>query len=168
MTDKDKTKEQLIIELTVLRHRVTELETAEMAYLQLAGHLRERAKELACIYGIAQIIDASDITLHEIYQEVVDVLPSGWEYPEIARARIVVGDKEFRQLGYIGTRWKLSSDIEAYGVKRGTVEVCYVEQKPEMNIEPFLNEEWLLLSIVAGRLGRLIERRQTDLPSKDQ
>ncbi|MFC1907600.1 hypothetical protein ACFLW8_05890 [Chloroflexota bacterium] len=166
MTDKDKTKEQLIIELTAARHRVTQLEEAEMEYLQLLGHLRERAKELACIYGIVQIIDTPDITLHEIYQEVVGALPSGWQYPEIARARIVVGDKEFRPLGYIDTKWKLSSDIKAQGVKRGTVEVCYAEQKPEMNIEPFLNEEWLLLSIVAGRLGMLIERRQTDLLPK--
>ena len=146
----------------MLRNRVTALETAEMAYLQLAGQLRERAKELACIYAVAQIVDDSDITLHEIYQQVVDVLPIGWQYPETTRARIVIGDKEFRPLGYIDTKWKLSSDIEVYGIKRGTVEVCYLEQKPEMNIQPFLNEEWLLLSIVAGRLGRLIERRQAD------
>ncbi|MFC2018675.1 hypothetical protein ACFLU4_01795 [Chloroflexota bacterium] len=157
--DKDKTKKQLVTELTVLRHRVTTLETEAIALHQLMGHLHERAKELACIYAIAQIIDDQDITLHKICQQVVDVLPSGWQYPEIARARIVIGDKEFRPLGYIDTKWKLSSDIEAYGVKRGTLEVCYLEQKPENNIQPFLNEEWLLLSIVAGRLGRLIERR---------
>ena len=166
MKDKDKTKEQLIIELNVLRHRVIQLETAEMAYLQLVGNLRERAKELACIYAVAQIMDTPDITLHEIYQGVVDVLPSGLQYPEIAHARIVVGDKEFRQLGYIDTEWKLSSDIEAYGVKRGSIEVCYVEQKPEMDLGSFINEEWLLLSIVSGRLGRLVERKQIDLLSK--
>ncbi len=166
MRDQDKTKEQLITELTVLRHRVTTLKTAEMEFLQLASHLRERAKELACIYTIVQIIDERDITLHKIYQQVVDVLPNGWQYPEIARARIVIGDKEFRPLGYIDTKWKLSSDIKAYGVKRGTVEICYLEQKPEMNKEPFLNEEWLLLSIVAGQLGSLIECRQTDPLSK--
>ena len=162
MKDKNKTKEQLITELTVLRHRVTKLETSEMAFLKLAGHLHERAKELACIYAVAQIIDDPNITLQQIYQQVVDILPSGWQYPEIARARIVIGDKQFCPFGYIDTKWKLSSDIEAYGEKRGTVEVCYLEQKPEMNIEPFLNEEWLLLSIIAGRLGRLIERRQAD------
>ncbi|MFC1961637.1 hypothetical protein ACFLWN_01115 [Chloroflexota bacterium] len=160
MIDEDKTKEQLIKKLTVLRHRVTTLEKAEIAFLQLAGHLHERAKELACIYAVAQIIDDPDITLQQIYQQVVDILPSGWQYPEIAQARIVIGDEEFHPFGYIDTKWKLSSDINAYGVKRGTVDVCYLEKKPEMNKEPFLNEEWLLLSIVAGRLGRTIERRQ--------
>lgn len=162
MRDKDKTKEHLITELAVLRHRVTTLETSEVALLQLVNHFRERAKELACIYTIYQIIDNPDITFNEIYQQVIDVLPSGWQYPEITRARIVLGDKEFRPLGYIDTKWKLSADIEAFGVKRGTIEVCYLEQKPEMNKKPFLNGEWLLLSIVAGCLGRLIERRQAD------
>ncbi len=166
MIDKDKTKEQLITELTVLRHRVTTLETAEVAFLQLVGHLRERAKELACIYAITQVLDEPGSTLHEIYQHVVDVLPSGWQYPEIARAIIVIDDKEFRPLGYIDTKWKLSLDIIAHGVKKGTVKICYLEYKPEMKKEPFLNEEWLLLAIVAGRLGRLIERRQNDLLSK--
>ena len=159
MQDKNKTKEQLITELTALRKRITELEKAEQEYHQLAYHLRERSKELSCIYAIAQIIDNPDTTLYEIYQQVVEVLPSGWQYPEITRARIVIGDKELKTTGYRETKWKLSSDIEAHGSKIGTVEVCYLEQKPEMNIGPFLNEEWLLLSIVAGRLGRLIERR---------
>lgn len=162
MIDKDKTKEQLITELTVLRQRVTKLEAADIAFLQLAGHLHERAKELACIYAIAQIIDDPDSSLQKIYKQVTDVLASGLQYPDIAHARTIIDDKEFCQLGYIDTKWKLSSDIDAHGVKRGTVEVCYLEQNPENNIEQFLDQEWLLLSIVAGRLGRLIERRQAD------
>jgi len=166
MKDKDKTKEQLIRELTVLRQRISELEKAEQEYRQLAYHLRERAKELSCIYAIAQIIDAPDTTLYEIYQQVVELLPSGWQYPEIARARIVICDKEFKTMGYRETKWKLSSDIEVHGSKRGTVEVCYLEQKPEMNMGPFLREEWLLLSIVAGRLRRVTESRQAALTGR--
>lgn len=159
MQDKDKTKEQLITELTALRQRIAKLEKAEQEYRQLADHLQERAKELSCIYAITQIIDAPDTTSYEIYQQVVEVLPRGWQYPEIARARIVIGDKEFKTIGYRETKWKLSSDIEAHGSKIGTVEVCYLEQKPEMNMGPFSSEEWLLLSIVAGRLGRVTEVR---------
>ncbi|MFC1990716.1 hypothetical protein ACFLU9_01015 [Chloroflexota bacterium] len=167
MKDKYKTKEQLITELTMLRERVTELETTDWEYRQLAKHLGERVKELACIYTIAQIVDDPNITLSEAFQQVADILPSALQHPEIARARIAIGDKQFNTLGYRETKWKLSSDIEVDGVKKGFVEVCYLEQKPEMNIEPFLSEEWLLISIVAGRLGRTIERKQADkVPNK--
>jgi hypothetical protein len=160
MKDECKTKEQLITDLTMLRKRIAELETADLEHHQTVEYLQERAKELACFYAISQIIDDPNIPLFELYQQVTDILPSGWEYPKIARARITIGDKQFNTLGYRETKWKLSSDIEVNGIKKGVIELCYLEQKPEMNIEPFLSEEWLLLSIVAGRLGRTIERRQ--------
>jgi len=164
MNDEYKTKEQLVTELATLRQRITELETVEREYCQLAEHLRERSKELACIYAVAQIIDNPNISLQEVYQQVVDILPAGWQYPEVACARIIVGDKQVKTRGYRETKWKLSSDIEVCGVKNGTVDVCYLEQKPEMHIGPFLSEEWLLISIVAGRLGRVAESRQADKP----
>jgi len=132
----------------------------ETAYSQLVGHLNERSKELACIYSVAQVVDNPKTSLPKVYQRVVEILPAGWQYPAITRARIVVDDKQFRSLGYVDTEWKLSADIEVDNVKRGTIEICYLEKRPEVHIGPFLNEEWLLLTIIADRLGRLIERRQ--------
>lgn len=158
--DKDKTREQLINELATLRNRITALEVVEIAYFQLVGHLSERTKELTCIYSVAQIVDHPGSTLSKIYQQIVEVLPAGFKYPAVARARIEIDGKEFRSLGYTDTKWKLSTNIEVYNVKRGTLEVCYLEKKPEMSIGPFLNEEWLLLTVIAGRLGRLIERKE--------
>jgi hypothetical protein len=160
MNDEYKTKEQLMTELTALRQRVAELEIVELKYFQLKANLHERAKELTCIYDVVRIIDNPNITLHEIYQQVVNVLPMGWQYREITHAKIVIGDKEFKTLGYRDTKWKISSYIEVYGEKRGTIEVCYLEEKPKKDKGPFLNQELMLLSIVAGRIGRVTERRQ--------
>ena len=69
-----------------------------MKYLQLKAQLHERAKEITCIYDVVRVIDDPNITLHEIYQQVVNVFPIGWQYPEITHARIVIGDKEFGTL----------------------------------------------------------------------
>jgi hypothetical protein len=154
---KDKTKEQLITELTVARQRISELEKTTQEYYQLVDLFRERIKELSCIYAVTQIIDAPEIALDEIYQQVVDILPNGWKYPKIARARIVIGEKEFKTRGYKETKWKLSSDIEVNGTKDGILDVCYLSQQAEMDEFPFLDEEWLLISIIAGRLGRITE-----------
>ncbi len=162
MNDEYKTKEQLMAELTALRQHVTELEAIDLKYLQLKAQLHERAKEITCIYDVVRVIDDPNITLHEIYQQVVNVLPIGWQYPEITQAKIVIGDKEFRTLGYRDTKWRLSSDIKVYGTKRGIIEVCYLEEKPERDKGPFLSQELMLLSIVAGRLGRVTERRQAN------
>jgi hypothetical protein len=162
MNDESKTKEQLVAELTMLRRRITELEAIDLKYLQLKAQLHERAKEITCIYDVIRVIDDPNITLQEIYQKVINILPIGWQYPEITQAKIVVGDKEFRTSGYKETKWRLSSDIKVYGTKRGVLEVCYLEEKPERDKGPFLSQELILLSIVAGRLGRVTESRQAN------
>ena len=44
----------------------------------------------------------------------------------------------------------------------GTVEVHYLEEKPESNHGPFLKEERSLLNAIAELLGLIIERKQAE------
>ena len=52
--------------------------------------LAERVKELMCLYGIAQIAAQPGISLEEIIQGIVKLLPPAWQYPENAFARIIL------------------------------------------------------------------------------
>jgi PAS domain S-box-containing protein len=162
MKDTDKTKERLIGELTTLRRRVVELETAEQAPQKLARVLRERIKELQGIYDIAQIVDRPGIMLDEIYQEVVARLPGDWQYPETTCARITIGGREFKTENFRKTEWQQSAEIEVNGARVGVIEVDYLEERPESDEGPFLEEERILINVIAGRLGRITERRQME------
>jgi PAS domain S-box-containing protein len=162
MKDTDKTKERLIGELTTLRRRVVELETAEQAPQKLARVLGERIKELQGIYDIAQIIDRPGIMLDEIYQEVVARLSGGWQYPETTCARITIGGREFKTENFRKTEWQQSAEIEVNGARVGVIEVDYLEERPESDEGPFLEEERILINVIAGRLGRITERRQME------
>jgi PAS domain S-box-containing protein len=162
MKDTDKTKERLIGELTTLRRRVVELETVEQAPQKLARVLRERIKELQCVYDIAQIIDRPGIMLDEIYQEVVARLSGGWQYPETTCARITIGGREFKTENFRKTEWQQSAEIEVNGARVGVIEVDYLEERPESDEGPFLEEERILINVIAGRLGRITERRQME------
>ena len=162
MKDTDKTKERLIGELTTLRRRVVELETVEQAPQKLARVLRERIKELQGIYDIAQIVDRPGIMLDEIYQEVVARLPGDWQYPETTCARITIGGREFKTENFRKTEWQQSAEIEVNGARVGVIEVDYLEERPESDEGPFLEEERILINVIAGRLGRITERRQME------
>ena len=163
MKDTDKTKERLIGELTTLRRRVVELETAEQqAPQKLARVLRERIKELQGIYDIAQIVDRPGIMLDEIYHEVVARLPGDWQYPETTCARITIGGREFKTENFRKTEWQQSVEIEVNGARVGVIEVDYLEERPESDEGPFLEEERILINVIAGRLGRITERRQME------
>ena len=52
--------------------------------------LAERVKELTCLYGIAQVAAQPGITLEEIIQGIVELLPPAWQYTESAFARIIL------------------------------------------------------------------------------
>ena len=124
--------------------------------------LNERVKELQCLYSIAYIVERPGITLDELYQEMVNLLPAGWRYPEITCARVTLGDKEYRTDNFRTTEWKQSANIKIKGQKGGILEVCYLEDRPEFAEEPFSKEERLLIDVVAQRLGRITERERME------
>jgi hypothetical protein len=43
--------------------------------------LTERVKELTCLYGIAQIAGKPGISLEQVIQGIVELLPPAWQYP---------------------------------------------------------------------------------------
>lgn len=124
--------------------------------------LVNRIKELACLYDIASISERPLIGLDKQFEQLVDALPSGFQYPEITRARITLDNRKFESEDFKKTEWQLSADINVSGQKEGTVEVCYLEAKPDIEEGPFFKEERQLIDAIAERLGRMIERRQTE------
>ena len=125
---------------------------------QLANKLNRHVKELKCIYDITSISEKPMATLDKLYQEVVNLLPSGWRYPEITSARITISGKEYETENYRDSPWRLSSDIKVFGVKAGKVESIYLEKIPELDEGSSLREERLLIDVVADRLGTITER----------
>jgi len=119
----------------------------------------ERMKELRAFYYLAEIVAREGITLEEIYQELVGILPESWQYPEITCARIVLGGEQFRTKNYRESAWKQSASIKVNNVARGTIEICYLEERPEEYEGPFLKEERQLIDAIGERLGRIIEQR---------
>ena len=58
--------------------------------------LRERIKELNCLYGISQLADRHPDSLDNLFQDLVNLLPPSWQYPEITCARIIFQGKTFK------------------------------------------------------------------------
>jgi PAS domain S-box-containing protein len=147
-----------VIGLAVNARDITRRKEAEKALRGLAHELGERVKELDCLYGLSQLAARRDITMDELLQGTVELLPPAFQYPEAACARIVIEDQEFRTDPCKESRWKLGTDLLVDGEGTGVVEVYYLEEKPCGDIGPFLDEERHLIDAVAERLGRTIER----------
>jgi diguanylate cyclase (GGDEF)-like protein/PAS domain S-box-containing protein len=139
---------------------VSERRRTEEALRQRTEVLAERAKELNCLYGLSDVAQKRDVSLVQMLQATTDLLPPAWQYPEVACARIVFEGQVFTTDNFRETRWRQASDIVVSGRPSGTVEVRYLDEKPECEEGPFLDAERRLINAVAERLGHMIERRQ--------
>jgi PAS domain S-box-containing protein len=108
------------------------------------------------------ITERPAVTLDAIYQEVANVIPPGWQYPDITCARITIDGKEFKTPNYRETAWKQASDIIVDSQRIGAVEVFYLEEKPEYAEGPFLKEERNLIDGIARQLAGFIQHRQAE------
>ena len=123
--------------------------------------LRERVKELNCLYSISGLVEKPDISLDEIFQGVVDIIPPSLQYPKVTCSRILLNGKEYKTENFKETNWKQTNGIFVLGELAGSLEVCYLEEKPEIDEGPFLKEERSLINAIAEQLGRIVESVQT-------
>lgn len=124
--------------------------------------LKERVKELTCLYGIARIAEQLEIPLGEILKSIVELLPQGWQYPEITHSRIILDENSYITPGFQHTQYTQKSDIFTNGTLRGRVEIGYLENKPERDEGPFLKEERKLIDAIAKEVGRIVERKEAE------
>jgi len=125
---------------------------------QVSFSLGERIKELNCLYSISKLRERTDFSLEDILQAIVDLIPPAWQYPEITCARIIFNGCEITTNNYKNTRWKLTRHVMVYSERVGTLEVCYLEERLELDEGPFLKEEKNLIDAVAERIAKFIER----------
>jgi len=145
-----------------LNKEITERKEVEKALTKRTHDLGERAKELNCLYGISNLIEQPGISLEEILQGTVDLIPPSWQYPEITCARIILESQEYRTNNFGDTIWGQTSDIVIHGEKIGSLQVFYLEEKPESYEGPFLKEERSLINAIAEQTGKIIDHKQDE------
>ena len=124
--------------------------------------LRERVKELTCLYGIAQITLRPGISLEEVLQGIVELLPPAWQYPDATFARVLLDGRSYATAGFQVSGQKQIADVMVNGKRRGVVEVGYACRKPEIDEGPFLREERHLIDAVARQVSLIVERKEAE------
>ncbi len=121
--------------------------------------LLDKVKELDCLYNILKLqVDKKYITLEEMMQKIIKFIPLSWQYPESTCAQITLEGQIFKTANFRETKWKQTNDIYVSGRKSGVLEICYLEEKPEIYEGPFLKEERNLINAVAEMIGKIIEQ----------
>jgi len=146
----------------VLINDITEQKKTEEILRKQAFDLDKKVKELNCLFTICNLIKTPDISLDEIIESLVDLIPPAWQYSEVACCRIKLHDHIYETQHFNEASWKLTSDIKVHSEPIGTVEVYYLEKRPEADEGPFTNDERILINTIAERLGNICEQMQAE------
>jgi len=88
--------------------------------------LKERVKELDCLYGLTSIVKDRNLTKDEALQKIIKLIPPAWQYPDITCTRIAIDDKEYKTNNFKETKWSQVSNIILDDKKIGVLEVYYL------------------------------------------
>ena len=124
--------------------------------------LRERVKEMTCLYGIAELASRPGISKEEVLRGVVGLLPQAMQYPALTVGRIDLDGEAYSTEEFEETPDKLSADINIDGLVRGAVEIQYKEAKVDFEAGLFLREEQSLIDAVARQVGLILKNRQAE------
>jgi PAS domain S-box-containing protein len=141
---------------------ITERKRIDELLRKTTYDLGERVKELDCLYGISQLVEKPGICLSDIFQGTAYLIPLSWQYPDITSARIRLNDQIYQTENFSLTPWLQTQPIVVFGQKLGSIEVCYLEERPIIDKGAFLKEEQDLINAIAERLGRIVERKETE------
>jgi hypothetical protein len=170
--EKEFNKEQKLVEYghmkrTVSLMKINEELNREMKNLKRAdkkelgdvsNQLGERLRELNCLYDISSLRDGANFSLDDVLQAVVDFIPPAIQYPEITCARIMFDHYVFTTKNFKDTKWKLSQEIKVNNERIGALEVCYLEEKPELEEGPLHKEAKNLIAAIAENIAQIVER----------
>lgn len=114
--------------------------------------VNERVKELSTIYKLNKMLQDSDLTTDDLFKKLVNIIPFGWQYPEICQAKIVFNGKEYLTTNFKSSLFSQTTNFKTVDGKVGTIEVVYTEKKPMIAEGPFLKEERDLINSIAETL----------------
>lgn len=125
--------------------------------------LRERAKELKCLYRVSSALSHREEPPQVIFHWVLEAIPPAWQYPEDTTARIEYFGRTHALPDFVDTPWRLRSPISIWRTSVGAIEVHYKQAKADAWEGPFLQEERELLDNIAHRIGEYLEWKQREL-----
>ena len=144
-------------------------ENQEKPLDRLVDELKERAKELNCLYEVQETLAKPGISTSEALNRIINVIPPGWQYPDICVSQITLGNDLFQSPDFHETPWAQHSDIILQDQSVGRISVFYKEERPELDEGPFLQEERRLINTIADQIGNfLLHQRLQDVFEKQK
>jgi len=96
----------------------------------ITDDLKERAKELSCLYEVQELLNDKEKSLDEVFHEIINILPHGWQYPDICKVQVFYRGTSFQSDDFKKSKWSLKANIVVQDDVIGAIHVYYTEKRP--------------------------------------
>ncbi|MDA8409670.1 MAG: PAS domain S-box protein [Treponema sp.] len=124
-------------------------------------NLGERIKEQHCLILVSSLTEDLAAPLDDCLGAVAARLGEGWQFPDLAEARIEYAGRSWSSAGWTDTPWRLSAEAKTAGGAPVVITVAYRENRDSEWGEAFLSEERELVEVVAARLAGFVDRKRS-------
>ena len=127
----------------------------------ISSELKERVKELQCLYSISHEINAAK-TFEELFENTADRMSNGFQFPDLTSVTIKLDKKDYGDKESSEPTISIEEKIIVEGDERGLIKVSL------SGGEKFLEEEYALIKEIADSFSKTIERVESraDLEKK--
>lgn len=135
------------LEVTILKRLANKLSIAlsikkqEQEKEDIRFQLSERLKELSTIYKFHSLLQAEDVSIENALSQIIELIPKGYQFPEICNAKIFYDGQEYVSKNYCQSQMNQTARFETVNGKTGYIEVNYVIENSSINNLGFLEEE---------------------------
>ena len=130
---------------------------------EIVNDLDERAKELRCLYKVENILNNNELKVEELFLALINVIPSGWQYPHLCQVKIIIRDMTIKSENYEESKIIITKNISVRGKVIGEIAVSYTAHPYDYDREAFLSEESNLLKTIADRIGHYVLHHDLNL-----
>ena len=125
----------------------------------ILNDLKERAKELNCIYNIEETLKDFDLPLKQVLAALPDIILTGWQYPEQTSVLIHHDDLNYTSRNFSESKWFQVSDIYIDKKLDGYIKVFYKSEFSDSDEGPFMKEERKLLDTISSKIDSIFSTK---------
>jgi len=139
---------------------ITQEKEAEEKLKRSEIELKKRYKELNCLYGISKLVENPLISLNDIINGTLYIIPFAWDYSNDIHVRIIYRNNEYTTRNFSKTSKNICSKFD---IEDENLEI-QVYTSAERN---FLKEEIALLNEIGLRLKNIIIQKESEKKLKE-
>jgi two-component system, response regulator PdtaR len=103
--------------------------------------LTERVKEFNLIQNITELLHNSNKPVHLVMEDIIKIIPSGFQRPDKTGARLQINNIEYRTSNYKESNLKILSSFFTSNGEKGFLEIVCLDKPLKETQEVFLEEE---------------------------